>query len=513
MRRSVRRRTQASTVAPEQLESRVLLAASGIQVKFRSGQSFVTWNEDTSRSGERYNIYRHNQPITSSNLNRAEKLTAKWGAVKDDTSIHRLATGNAPGRFVIDDLGRQLDGNEGLFVYTTQSGDSGNAYYAVTQVNGGNEDRQIRPGVNATTGAVSESVQTPRPVLVRSVNGGKGQTFTQFMDYKDWNPSFQGYAYNYHVAVPENYNPNQAYPLKLVLHAYNERMSSPSASEFGWQAIQVFADDPGFDTGRPHTWWYGFSADHDYDNGGNPNSGRIRNFTEERVLQAIDEVIANPGFNIDARRIHAQGFSMGASGALSMGVRYGNLFSSIYAPAAMTDYARDVNFQNDFATLWGSKSRNLKVVNAGRRASQLRSANNEVGVWDWMDLPQQIRANPANAMSHMSIYAGKADTIIDYNTQTVPLIRAFNEMGVSFTAELRAGFDHNFPGFVGISHQMINGDVVRDLGVYNFRRQSLPAVTRANNSGPVSPGGGGTDFYNLDIEWSVPWNNFRWSDC
>jgi Ca2+-binding RTX toxin-like protein len=502
------RRQQRLSYALEVLESRELLAATNLNVDFRSGQSFITWNEDTSRSGEGYNVYRHNQPITTSNLNQAEKLTSKWGPLDDDTSIHKLATGSAPGRFVIDDLGRVLDANEGLFVYTTQSNDSGNAYYAVTQVNGGNEDRTIRAGVNATSSAVSESVQTPQPVLVRSVNGGRGRTYTQFMDYDDWNPSFQGYAYNYHVALPGNYDPGQSYPLKLVLHAYNERMASPSESEFGWQAIQVFADDPGFDTGTPHTWWYGFSADHDYADGGIPDAGQVRNFTEERVLQAIDEVIDNADFNVDSRRIHAQGFSMGASGALQLGVRYGNVFSSIYAPAAMSDYARDTNFQSDFVQLWGSKSDNLPVVNSGRRSGQLRASNNSVGVWDWMDIPQTLRTNPDFDMSHMSIFAGKADDIINYSTQTAPLITAFNDVGVSFTAELRSGWDHNFPGFSGVSHQMISGGAVTDLGIYEFRRQSLPAVTRSQNSGPNSPGGGATDTYNLDIEWSVPWNDF-----
>lgn len=500
-------RRHRRAITSEALEPRLMLSATNIEAKFRSGQSFITWNEDTGRTGEKYNVYRHNQPITNGNLNQAEKLTAKWGPLNDDTSIHKLATAGAPGRFMIDDLGGQLGANEGLFVYTTQGNDSGNAYYAVTQVNGSHEDRNIRPGINATTAALSESVQTPQPVLVRSQNGGKGLTYTQFMDYSDWNPSFQGYAYNYHVALPGNYNVNQSYPVKLILHAYNERVRTPAESEFGWQAIQVFADDPGFDEGKPHTWWYGFSADHDYRGGGNPSSGKIRNFTEERVLAAVDSVIDT--FSADAKRVHAQGFSMGAAGALTLGVRYGNVFSSVFAPAAMSDYARDTNFQNDFVTLWGSKGKNLKVVNSGRRSGPLKQDNNKVGVWDWMDVPQMLRRNPDIDPAHISLFAGKADNIIKYSTQTAPLIKAFNDVGVSFTAELRGGWDHNFPGFAGVSHQMINGGQVTDLGIYEFRRQSLPAVTKAQNSGPVNPGNSGTDFYNLDIEWSVPWNSFH----
>ncbi len=499
--------TQAGST--ESLETRMLLSAANVQVLNRSGQSFITWNEDTSVTNEKYHIYRHNQPITNANLNQAHRITDKWGPLDDDTSIHKLAADGVPDRFVIEDGGSQLRANQGLFVYTTQSGDSGNAYYAVTQVNGSTEDRNILPGVNATTAAVSESVQDPEPVLVRSQNGGKGRTYTQFMDYEDWNPSFQGYAYNYHVALPNDYNPNQEYPLKLVLHAYNERLKTPASAEFDWQSIQVFADDPGQDVGSTHTWWYGFSEDHDYANGGEPTSGQIRNFTEERVLLAIDQVIDDADFNVDPTRIHAQGFSMGGSGALSLGVRYGNVFSSVYAASPMSDYLRDTVFRSELIQLWGSPAENLKVINSGRRSGLIRDVNNEVGVWDWTDHVQTIRSEPARDISHISLFAGKDDPIIDYQTQVVPLVRAFTEIGVSFTAELRDNWTHNFPGFSGVNHQLINDVDNTDLGIYEFRRQSLPAITRAENSGPVVPGNNGTDTYNLDIEWSVPWNDFH----
>lgn len=57
---------------------------------------------------------------------------------------------------------------------------------------------------------------------------------------------------------------------------------------------------------RYQTWWYGFAADHNYLTGGAiPSTGRVENFTEQRVLKAIDEVAAN--VNVDKLRIHSQG--------------------------------------------------------------------------------------------------------------------------------------------------------------------------------------------------------------
>ena len=120
-----------------------------------------------------------------------------------------------PANFVINDLATPLGNNTGLFVYTTQSGDSSNAYYAVTAVNSNGVEQTLI----ATNSAVRESVATPRDVLTVTNGNGRGRIYTQYMDYANWNPTFNGYAYNYTLALPSNYNPAVAYPLMLELHA------------------------------------------------------------------------------------------------------------------------------------------------------------------------------------------------------------------------------------------------------------------------------------------------------
>ncbi len=128
-------------------------------------------------------------------------------------------------------------------------------------------------------------------------------------------------------------------------------------AEYEWQTIQLFVDDPGSDRGTQHTWWYGFAADHDYQNDGPiPESGVIRNFTEQRVLYAIDEVVANTDFNVETSRVHAVGHSMGGSGALSLGIRYGNVFSAIYSSQGMTNYSTSPTFQDALSICGGLNS-------------------------------------------------------------------------------------------------------------------------------------------------------------
>ena len=79
-------------------------------------------------------MYRHVEPITESNLASAIKITSKWGPLDSDTSVNAHGGPNVPDHFVIDDLGEALADSTGLFVYTTQPGDSSQAYYAVTSV-------------------------------------------------------------------------------------------------------------------------------------------------------------------------------------------------------------------------------------------------------------------------------------------------------------------------------------------------------------------------------------------
>ncbi|MCA9048723.1 MAG: hypothetical protein KDA89_08340, partial [Planctomycetaceae bacterium] len=153
----------------ETLEPLILLSAgvTDLEAVHKDGQTFLTWQEDTTVDGEEYHVYRYSEAITDANIGLAEKLTLKWGPLDDDTSVHKLAGAESPTHFVIDDLGAALSDDTGLFVYTTQNGESGSAYYAVTIVVNGVEQSLQQSGA-ATTSAVAESVAETAPILVQS---------------------------------------------------------------------------------------------------------------------------------------------------------------------------------------------------------------------------------------------------------------------------------------------------------------------------------------------------------
>jgi hypothetical protein len=506
-----RRPARPTNSLAEVLETRQLLAATGLQAFHRSGQTFITWTEDSTVSGEGYHVYRSASPINTANLDSAEKLTSQWGALDDNTSVHQKAAPGTgvPANFVIEDLGAPVPSTKGLFVYTTPAGQSGTWYYAVTQVTNGTELKTIAAGSNALNAGVAETVAVPKPVLTVASPTGKGLIYTQYMDYAKWNPTFQGYAYNYSVALPDNYDPNVAWPVKLMPHAYGERFHMEPSAEYNWPLIEVFLDDSG--GGAPgstyQTWWYGFAADHNYKTDGPiPTAGRVENFTEQRVLKAIDEVSAM--FNVDPLRIHSQGHSMGASGSLSLGMRYANVFSGIFASEPMTNYASSPGFQDDFSVLWGTQASNLSVVNNGPYAASLKKYDG-LGVYNWMNHHEQLVNRRGDPMAYLMVGHGKADDVIDWATQGKPFIAALNAGNVGFTAEQRYGWDHNWMSF-DFAHDAMFSPTDGGLSAWAYPRNvSFPGITMATGSGPEVPGTTGTNFYNIQFEWSVPWNNFH----
>lgn len=494
---------------PELLEARVLPAATGIQALHRSGQTFLTWTEDAGVTGEGYHVYRSGSPITTATLGQAQKLTSRWGPLDDNTSVHqtRAPQTPVPETFLIQDLGTPLGKDTGLFVWTTQNTEAGAAYYAVTQVTNGVENLTLTPGVNSLTAAVTEDVAVPAPVLTVSINGGKGRIYTQYMDYARWNPTFQGYAYNYSVALPVNYSPGVSWPVKLMPHAYGERFRVEPAAEFDWPVIEVFPDDPGGISSGAQTWWYGFAADHNYrTNGAVPTTGRIENFTEQRLLKAVDEVLAN--FSADPFRVHSQGHSMGASGSLSLGIRYGNVVSGIFASEPMTNYAGSPTFQSDFEVLWGTQSANLPIVSRGPHAAHLQPYDG-TGVYDWMNHQTQLVNHRGAGTAFLMVGHGKADTVIDWATQGRPFIGSLNAASAGFTAEQRFAWDHTWMSFDFALDSMFSPSR-GGLSEWAYPRNvSFPGIANATDSGPNLPGTSGTQFYNLRIEWSVPWNAFH----
>lgn len=478
-----------------------------ISATHRHGQTFVVWRE--AGNGVEYHIYRHTSPITNSNLSAATRLTDRWGPLDQNTSVNIYGGPSVPRNFVIDDSGQTVSDDRGLFVHTVQNNQQGSVYYAVTSVVGGAEDRTVVPGRNATTQSVNEFVATPRPVLTVSTNGGKGRIYTQYMDYSRWNPTLKGYAFSFSVALPSNYNRSRSYPLMVKLHAFGEPYQFERQSEYEWPVIQLFPSDPGEDVNAIHTWWYGFAKDHNYRTQGLvPRSGQIENFTEQRVLASIDFLMDDGQFNVDRNLVHVWGHSMGGSGALALGMRYPSVIAGIYASEPMTNYAASPVFQENFSRILGERTANLPIVSNGRNSGSIRNYDS-TGVWNWMNHQEQLRRRRGDRFAYLMVDHGKADQVIDWQSQGRPMPQAFTDARVGFSASALGGVGHSWLSFNSVVNSVFGLGFDDETAWRYPRNLSFPGIHNASGSGSLQPGGSGDDRHNTTLEWATPRNNFH----
>ncbi len=455
----------------------------------RSGQTFLTWNELEELAGEHYRVYRHTAPIDETSLSEAVALAV----VEENSSWH--ARENA--RFIIEDLGDPLPADRGLFVHTAQ--DTGTFYYAITLITNTVENQaEFGPDNSLTTG-IAEQPDQPEPVLIRTE--GNSRVYTQFMDYQNWNATFNGYAYNYAVNIADDVSPDTPAPVFLYLHQRSNKYSVQDEPRLDAPGIEISVDDP------DNTWHYGFSATWDFTTGDNPESGPIVNFTELRHLRAIDEVIRNPDYLVDTNRIYVFGSSMGGSGALSMGLRYPNVFAAAFCWQPMTDYraAAEGGRSWDLYPKWGSTTANLPVENRGVHAEHL-AVHDGTGVYDWMNHVLQVESRPGDESAYIFFHHGKNDNTIAWPAQGEAFPEAMYRGRRGFHAMID-GSSHMGIGWLDPDH---NATPNWHFKLANFTRDSsFPAFSMATGDAPVPPpSDNSTNLYNQTLEWSSAMNDF-----
>lgn len=467
---------------------------SWVQVAHRAGQSFITFAECHTDSDEpSFRIYRHTEPIHAGNLDDAAMLAeippGSGHYVQEDT-LCPAGGGCSPigqVRFIITDDGPPLPAEVGLWVHTVHAGESGQAYYAVTTVVEGNENRDDFQ-VNQT-GPVTESHATPRPVRVWTNDTDTGWVYTQFMDTRTWNGAVDGWAYNAYVGVPEGYDPSgPALPLAMRLHAWGESYRPPASSGGGgteaeWPVVWVMPDDPS------NTWWFGFGV-----NAGHRErrlaDAPVVNFTQQRLDALLDFVQAE--FAVDQNRIYLDGGSMGGAGALAYGLRRGARFAAVYSGKGMTDFARagvagGVAWEEGSITaLWGTVADDLPT-------------NLGPSVWEFMDLRSWAEAAPAAETPFLACHHGILDDVIDWETQGLPWYPALEAGNLAFVGVFNDE-DHNFDDYWAADSPAFR---YQDFALR--RDELLPAFARASSSDAPSAGVG---CRNCRLQWSSSWNPF-----
>jgi hypothetical protein len=513
-------------------------AVSGLEARHRSGQTFLTWNELGAQRGERYRVYRHAQPITATNLARATLL---YEVPEGTANFHANRYNDAGGiwraryleRYVINDRGNPLPAGTGLLVWTLAATDLGGAtsgagYYAVTVVDTNGVEQTDFFNAGNTAGPVSETVADPLPVETAVNVGARGHLYLQFMDLHHWNPTFHApharnayyglnpadsavaqaiqYAYDYVVYEPEC--ASTPAPVYFNLHGWGGNTYGPFASdpeEYGWCAYKVFPVDVS------ETWYFGFARHCDYRRDEVPRAGdEVHNYTEERLLRMAHDLIRQPpGAAIDTNRIYAWGHSMGGSGALSLSLRYPNVFAAVYASEPMTDYQRSgagggIDWRGDLDWKWGAIALNLPVVirAPGGWAGHLGPWQG-TGIWTWQDHQTNLTTRLAAETVPFGVGHGLADTVIEWQTQGAPFYGLLDASHRCYGGAVTEA-DHTWLGFAGLPPNLDLDDWAPFYGFKVVRDETVPGLARASGNAPLPPATPGN--YNLTLEWSSSWD-------
>lgn len=343
--------------------------AAEIRAECRAGQTFLTWRESVA-PGKRYRVYRAEHPLRSAqDLEQADLL----GEVDDRSSRNQgrsLAAG-AERNWIIVEGAEPLAADQGLFVYTVEgpalapglrlaARDVTHAYYAVTSVQGGSEERTLVAGVNATAAGVRESPAPPAPVLQAS--DATGQLFAHWVGERDtpyqralspW-PS-RGFNYVFQPGTAPG-----PHGLVIALHAAGQTYAQGWPNRF---EVPQDVDLLKLSDLVPFTGWSFWYGTHEALPGAPSSGTRVWNFTQQRILWTLDERVAALGPAHDPERVYVAGGSMGALGGMYLVGEYPERFAAAILRNGLYDLAAS-DYRNPFAfeQIFGSFELGLETL-------------------------------------------------------------------------------------------------------------------------------------------------------
>lgn len=405
--------------------------ASQLQARHAAGQTFLTWAETDSNAatasismveikkiqGEleaqkiRYRVYRSGQriasvdgmtPIAEVRPLGCWNLEYYGGDVRPE---HRTL------RYVVQEGQDPLAPGTGLSVHNPP--EAGQAYYAVTRVVNGKENRSLDQG-NALATPVRETVGQGVPVLQRVerpkeftyVSGGPTLHYFVRWDSPP-NCAVEGKPYDYLVAVPPK--PAKPAPVGIHLHCWGGSLNGG----YGWwynaeKGHLLLASNQ-----VPYDWWTGYHQR--YWNGPRDKQawqdGVVRPYTPRRLFSFLDWMTTQ--WEIDLARTHVAGSSMGGSGAPMMAIRSPERIAWAISWVGVHIPAKSPQFKGSYANVHGEPEWGVKFEDG-------------TPIWDYFNDAWYLRQHPDKEIGLITFSNGKNDGAIGW-PQAVEFYRALQE--------------------------------------------------------------------------------------
>ena len=461
---------------------------------YREGQVFITFRELSDVKGERYTVYRSDEPIAAEKLGGATKMAVMGedsGAYKAEQNVKVLAGKTKVAgynfRHIIrdnptNDPAGQLPEGVGLFVYTVKR--DGKRHYAVVPVIDGKEDPSR---MAATEKPLDVKVMLPGAVMVWKSPTGTGFVYTHWMDGETWDPFCEGNAYNFGIGLPEKYDGKTPLPVMFYGHGMSGTYSAADKSSYT-RSLWIWHGD------KTGSWFLGVM---------NAAKDRVVNYAEQRVRWSAEWLKAgrrNQPWKADMTRVNAPGHSMGGTANNDWGLRMGDIFCITVDSAGATIHARNKVWVSQAARLWGLVEQDLPLETrtydySGGKLTITR--RNEGGVWSkYQNYAQWSLDHRGRETAWMTISHGKRDGSVVF--EPVPdFLDALQKSKRPFAAmwNMRG---HSWSGY---------GTKNGGWGKFSLKvDETIPALSNAsNNDDPRTRDSGQI---NGKLEWSSSGNNF-----
>jgi len=413
----------AATAAEKQVD--------GLTARHRAGQTLLSFREvdspvtqDSITAKElkdlrrdldqqkkvRYRIYRSEHPVTSLDglkpIAEVPPLTC-WNA--DYHGIYPKP-GQPALRYVVEDGREPVPPGMGVFAHNPQR--PGTAYYAVTLVIDGKENRSIGQS-NVLPSPVRETVGLGVPVLQRIEKPDKWQYVENptLHRYVRWesppNCALAGKPYDYVVAVPPNVA--DPAPVGIHLHCWGGSLNGGYGWWYGSHDGHILIASNQI----PYDWWTGY---HELFFQGPPDKetwkqGVVRPYSQTRMFSFLDWVATR--WNVDLTRTHVAGNSMGGSGSPMFVVRFPEKIAWGVSWVGVHDPARTPHFKGSYERVYGKHEWAVKFEDGS-------------GVWDHFCDAWYLRKHPEKEIGLISFSNGKNDGAIGW-PQAAEFYRALQQ--------------------------------------------------------------------------------------